>query len=167
MEHVLKQDIDDTWEYAVRNEQYSRKNNTQGRTSKKLWSVLRRNISTKISSKIVHRIGHPKVTDGERGSSASASDQRSVKPRPVIVKFVSNKMKMRLLRKRRELKGKRMVIQEDMAPDIAKRLKKLKEKGSVESSWFSNGKIKFKLKYDSESWSSKVGWTYKTFMISY
>ncbi|KAL9966830.1 hypothetical protein ACROYT_G024957 [Oculina patagonica] len=27
VEHVLKQDIDDTWEYAVRNEQYSRKNN--------------------------------------------------------------------------------------------------------------------------------------------
>ena len=27
VEHVLKQDIDYTWEYAVRNEQYSRKNN--------------------------------------------------------------------------------------------------------------------------------------------
>ena len=35
-----------------------------------------------------------------------------------------------------------------MAPDIAKRLTKLKEKRSVESSC-SNGKIKFKLKDDS------------------
>lgn len=27
VEHVLRQDIDYTWEYAVSNEQYSRKNN--------------------------------------------------------------------------------------------------------------------------------------------
>ena len=27
MENILRQDIDATWEYAVRNEQYSRKNN--------------------------------------------------------------------------------------------------------------------------------------------
>ena len=35
-----------------------------------------------------------------------------------------------------------------MAQDLAKRLKKLKEKHSVDSAWFTNGKIKYKLKDD-------------------
>ena len=169
VEHVLKQDIDYAWEYAVHNEQYSRKNNLRilgleehagENLEETLVSFAKEHLHEDIQPEeieIVQRIGRPRATDGEQGSSASASDQRSVKPRPVIVKFVSNKTKMCLLRKRMELKGKRMVIQEDVAPDIAKRLKKLKEKGSVELSWFSNGKIKFKLKHDSRILELK-GW---------
>ena len=56
--------------------------------------------------------------------------------------------RVRLLLKRRQLKGKKVVILEDMAQDLAKRLKKLKEKHSVDSAWFTNGKIKYKLKDD-------------------
>ena len=73
--------------------------------------------------------------------------QRS-KPRHAIVKMLSNKTKTCLLVKRRQLKGKKLVILEDMPPDLAKRLKKLKERRSVETAWFSNGKIKYKLKDD-------------------
>ena len=51
---------------------------------------------------------------------------------------------MKILQKRRLLKGKGFVIVEDMADDIAKRLKELRNKRSVESSWFTNGKIKYK-----------------------
>ena len=40
---------------------------------------------------------------------------------------------------RRALKGTGITTAEDMAPEIAKRLKKLKEKTSVESAWFVNG----------------------------
>lgn len=77
-------------------------------------------------------------------------DQRSAraKPRPVIVRLLSNKTKARLLLKRRQLKGKKLVILEDMAPDLAKRLRRLKEKRSVEAAWFSDGKIKYKYKDD-------------------
>ena len=39
----------------------------------------------------------------------------------MIVKFVSNKTKTRILMKRRQLKGKPFVIMEDMASDLAKR----------------------------------------------
>ena len=55
---------------------------------------------------------------------------------------------MKILLKRKLLKGKRLVISEDMADDIANRLKELKRKRSVESSWFSNGKIKYKRRDD-------------------
>ena len=46
------------------------------------------------------------------------------------------------------LKGKGLVTVEDMADDIAKRKKELKSKRSVESSWFSNEKIKYKQRDD-------------------
>ena len=56
----------------------------------------------------------------------------------MIVKFLSNKTKTRILTKRRQLKGKPLVILEDIASDLAKRL--------IESAWISNGKTKYKLK---------------------
>ena len=75
---------------------------------------------------IIHRIGPKKSSEGgDQGS------RREGKPRPVIVKFHSNKSKMKILLKRKLLKGKGLVISEDMADDIAKRLKELKRKRSV------------------------------------
>ena len=50
---------------------------------------------------------------------------------------------MKILTKRRLLKGKNITIMEDMAPDLAKRLKTLKEKPSVQSAWLVNGKIRY------------------------
>ena len=88
---------------------------------------------------IVHRVGAVR-----RRADASGNQ----KPRAIIAKFVLNKTKMKLLTKRRNLKGKKLAITEDMAPDIAKRLKKLKEKPSVEITWFVNGKIRYKLQGD-------------------
>ena len=49
------------------------------------------------------------------------------------------------LLKRRQLKDKKVVILKDMARDLAERLKKLKEKHSVDSAWFTNGRINYKL----------------------
>ena len=46
---------------------------------------------------------------------------------------------------------------EDMAQDLAKRLKAIKEKRSVESAWFTNGKIKYKLRNDTRVMELK-GW---------
>lgn len=70
------------------------------------------------------------------------------KPRPVIVKFTSNKTKTRILTKWCQLKGKPQVIMEDMASDLVKREKELKWKESIENTWLSNGKLKYKLKDD-------------------
>lgn len=99
------------------------------------------NLQEDISAdeiEIIHRIGSRKRSGDEQGS------RRDNKPRPVIVKLQSHKTKMKILLKRKVLKGKGLVIVEDTADDIAKRLKELKSKRSVESSWFSNGKIKYK-----------------------
>ena len=66
-----------------------------------------------------------------------------MKPRAVIVKFSSNKAKMKVLMKRKHLKGRGITIAEDMAPDLAKRLKELNNKTSVERAWLVNGKIRY------------------------
>lgn len=150
MESVLKHDIDLTWEYAVRNEQYSRKNNLRvlglmeeerENLEAKFIKFVEDNFQEDISAneiEIIHTIGARKSGGGKQGS------RRDSKLRPVIVKLLSHKSKMKFLLKRKMLKGKGLVIVEDMADDIAKRLKELKSKRSVESSWFSNGKIKYK-----------------------
>ena len=158
VEDVLKQDIDLTWEYAVRNKQYSRKNNLrilgideqEGEDLEgKFISCMRENLGEEVKPEeveIIHRVGPKKFTIGNGGNSTG--EQRSARPRTVVVRLLSDKTKIRLLLKRRQLKGKKVVILEDMAQDLAKRLKKLKEKHSVDSAWFTNGKIKYKLKDD-------------------
>ena len=126
VEYVLKQDIDCTWEYAVKNEQYSRKNNLRilglderedENLEEKFIEAIANNFNETVESNeidIIHRIG-------QRLSNQASSG--NPKPRPVIVKFVSNKTKTRILMRRRQLKGKPLVIMEDMASDLAKRLK--------------------------------------------
>ena len=65
---------------------------------------------------------------------------------------------MCLLVKRRQLKGKKLVIQEDMAHNLAKRLKKLKEGFSGNGMVYNIiGKIKYKLKDDARVMELK-GW---------
>ena len=78
---------------------------------------------------IAHRIGQTRRSQN--------------KPRAIIIKFLSNKSKMQVLSKWTLLKGKSIAIMEDMASDLAKRLKKLKDKSSVDKAWFVNGKIRF------------------------
>ena len=157
IEETLRHDIDLTWEYAVNNEQYSRKNNIRmlgideepdENLECKFIEVIKENLHEEIKPEeieIIHRIGRPGRTDDEHDSDQRSA--RPARPRPVIVKFLSNKTKMRILLKRRQLKGKKIVILEDMASDLAKRLKRVKEKRSVENAWFTNGKIKYK-QYD-------------------
>lgn len=156
VERDLRTDINETWEYAVKNEQYTRKNNVQIHgleensdedVEAKLIGMAMDELGVEIKPEeieIAHRIGQAR-----NNSSGTARSQGNPKPRSITVKFASNKTKMKLLTKRKLLKGKKIVIVEDMATDIAKRLKKLKEKASTESAWFVNGKIKYIQRGDS------------------
>lgn len=64
---------------------------------------------------IIRRIG-PKIrSNGDQGSRPSKRKQH------VSVKFLSHKSKMRILLRRRLLRGKGILISEDMANDMAMR----------------------------------------------
>ena len=101
VEHDLRKDIDSTWECAVWNEQYSRKNNIRllglkeepdENLKDKFISCMQENLGEEVKPEeieIIHRVGVRRVTD--------RNDQRSTqipKPRVVIAKLVSNKTKM-------------------------------------------------------------------------
>lgn len=160
----MQRDIDLTWDYTACNEQYSRKNNIRllgleeqldENLETKFINCLQENLGEEVKPdeiEIIHRIGTRRPADRDDQRST-----QSTKPQAVIIKLVSNKRKMHLLVKRRQLKGKKLVIVEDMAQDLAKHLKAIKEKHSVESMWFTNGKIKYKLKNDTRVMELK-GW---------
>ena len=112
----------------------------KGRLREEFVKFVQENLHEEIRPdeiEIIHRIGPKKSNNGEQGS-------RSARTRPVIMKLLLNKSKMKILLKSKQLKGKGVTISEDMADDIAKRLKQLKKKRSIESAWFSNGKVKYK-----------------------
>ena len=147
VEYTLRQGINNTWEYAVWNEQYSHKSSLmvlglkeeeEENLEDKFIDAIANNLDMTVDKQeieIIYQIGHRLNWNSNQTSS-------NRKPRPVIVKFVSNKTKTRILTKQHQIKGKPLLILEDMASDLAKYLKELKSKESIESAWFSNGKIK-------------------------
>lgn len=108
VEVVLKQDVDCVWEYAVKNEQYSRKNNLQihgldeeegENLEERFVQFVQENLHEEIQPTEIE-IGQKKNAnrDQEQGSS---NDRKRV--RLVILKFLSHKSKMNILLKRRLL----------------------------------------------------------------
>ena len=77
----------------------------------KFISCMREDLGEEVKPEeveIIHHVGPKKFTIGNAGNSTG--DQQSARPRPVIVHLLSNKTKTRLLLKRRQLKGKKVVI---------------------------------------------------------
>ncbi|KAL9977424.1 hypothetical protein ACROYT_G014824 [Oculina patagonica] len=88
VEGVLRQDIDQMWEYAVRNKQYSRKNNLRvlgleeeegENLEENFIKLVEEHLQEEVLAnaiEIIHRIGAPKRDGRDRGS------QRDTRPRP-------------------------------------------------------------------------------------
>lgn len=121
--------MNETWNYAVWKEQYSRKNNirileVEEEPEENLEEMVITIGREELGLEIVHRISQMR-----HNASETERSSHNLRPRAITVKFSSNKAKMNMLSKRNLLRGKNVVM-EDMAPDIAKRLKNLKDKDS-------------------------------------
>ena len=79
-------------------------------------------------------------------SIAHRVGQRTTKPRAIIVKFLSRKVKNLVLSKRRLLKGSGRGIIEDLTPLNFSRVNKVKENGNVKNVWTRMGVITALLK---------------------
>ncbi len=66
---------------------------------------------------------------------------RFIKPRPILVKFLSRKHKTQVMQKRRLLKGSGRGIVEDLTPINMKRLKSVQQHPKVKNSWTKEGTI--------------------------
>ena len=67
--------------------------------------------------------------------------QRDRRPRVIIVKFVSYRVRKSVLSRRRALKGTKMGIEEDLTKSNAQLLQKTKEYSKVLAAWPSDGRI--------------------------
>ena len=127
-------------------EQYSRRNNirifglkdqdrkeTAQTTEKQVIETIRNKLDLTVHPKDI-QIAH------RTGSFRSESD------RPVIVQFVSRKTKSAILQKRRQLKGSRISIAEDLTPNNVRRLSAIKNLQCVSDAWSHAGKLYAKKK---------------------
>jgi FtsZ-binding cell division protein ZapB len=88
---------------------------------------------------VAHRVG-------ARTRPAQDNGQRKAKPRPIILRFVSRKVRDRVLKERRALKGKGVSVGEDLTHMNFKLLKAAEDHSATLQAWSSNGKIIAKLK---------------------
>lgn len=101
--------------------------------------IFNTNLDTAIKQddiEIIHRVGK-KIPD---------------KPRPVIIKFVSHKKKVEIMRSKKALKGSEFFIIEDLTQQNSKLMRELnilRKSGKIKSTWSIDGKIKIKLNNDS------------------
>ena len=106
----------------------------------KFITCIRENLGEEVTSEdveIIHRVGAKKAVNSREDQATTGQERSQARPRPIIVRLLSSKTKTCLLQKRQLLKGKfKVVIVEDMAPDLAKILKKLKEKQTVDLASF-------------------------------
>ena len=121
--------------------QYSRKNNVRvfgvnDTNAKEDASISEQVVSQIIRDKlkinlapweieVAHRLGH--FTPG--------------KSRPIIVRFQTRKAKNKVMASRRNLKGSRISISDDLTQTNVHRLHKLKELSCVSDAWYNNGKF--------------------------
>lgn len=147
----LKDEIATVCEYALHNEQYSRKNgvrvfgiteddgeNVEGKVIESFKSNLKVDVSSN-DVEVTHRIG-------QWCHVGSTAEQR---PRQIIVKFGNHKTKQKIMMCNSTLCGTDYQIQEDLTLTIYKRLQDLKKCEKAEKCWSIDGKIKFKLNGDS------------------
>ena len=88
---------------------------------------------------ITHHIGR-RDRDVQAVSQSAPNRRRS---RPIIVKFISQRSKVLVMRNKKDLKDTGYSIAEDLAPQIYKRLKKIKDLATISKCWSVDGKIKY------------------------
>lgn len=82
-----------------------------------------------------------KTRSSTRTATPNPKDSKDPSPRPIIVKFVSYRMRRSIILNRRELKGKKLGIDEDLTKANAALLRKTKDCAKVLSAWTSDGRV--------------------------
>ena len=83
-------------------------------------------------------------------SHRSGKPRSDNKPRPILVKLCSYRMKAELIKDRRKLKGSGISIQEDLTQFNHKLLMQLASHPKVEAAWSSDGRVMAALKTNQE-----------------
>lgn len=135
----------ETTKWANRNEQYSRRNNirirglttTMGEDSKDSVTKFLNN-QLNITGKEGNRI---QITRGDLDAAHPLPNQPS-QPPVTIIKFHDRETRDLVMKHRRHLKGKKIVLSDDLTKPHQKLLSNLRDSPGIESAWSWNGKVR-------------------------
>ena len=85
-----------------------------------------------------HRLGPRPVADDD---DTNSQDENECKIRPIIVKFLSYRVRSTVIKARRNLKGKKISITEALVKGIRDLLRKAQERVGFRNAWSYDGKI--------------------------
>ena len=138
----MKREVEAVKEHAVRNEQYSRKNNLKiFGLKEKTGEDCMEEIQKMAKERLKVNIQREEMEIAHRLPAAKG-------PRPVIVKFRDTGSKFTLLKARKVLKGTGVSIAEDISQTILDTVKMLRDNENTKDTWCWNGKIYVKDKDD-------------------
>ena len=135
--------IDELEQYSRRNclvlhgiveSQYAKEN-----TDDLVLEIVRKKLDLEISATDLdrsHRIGR-----GRNTSYAEAASEKRKKPRPIIVKFVSYKVRAEVFRRKRKLKGSGVRITESLTKKRMELYNSVLNDSNVKTAWTLDGRI--------------------------
>ncbi|KAL8603177.1 hypothetical protein ACOMHN_032623 [Nucella lapillus] len=91
------------------------------------------------------QLGLPTITSDHISIAHRVGPYRQSQNRPIIVKFISRKTKVSVMKNKRNLKGQKIYINEDLTKLNAQRLAELKKHIGVLSAWSFEGSLYCKL----------------------
>ena len=136
----LKREVEAVREHAIKNEQYSRKNNLKifGLQEKEGGQCVEE-VQTMVKEKLKLSLRKEDIEVAHRLPATKRSATR-----PVIVKLRDTGIKFSLLKARRLLKGTGVSVTEDISQSILDTTKQLRDSPTTKDAWCWNGKIYIK-----------------------
>ena len=157
----LKRDMNDAEQYSRRNclRLYGIPENSTEDTDQVMLDLAAEKLKIKLQR---HEIDRSHRVGALRSTSRSGTETRP-SPRPIIVKFTTYRTRNMVLRNRRQLKGSRIGIEEDLTAANRILLNKAKEEvknnDKLSAAWSSDGRVIVLVKSTNGSTVRKRIWT--------
>ena len=120
-------------------QQYQRRNSLRitgiDETAGEITDVI---VKKLVEEKLGVKLGDKDI---ERCHRVGKPNNKSKKPRNILIKFTSYKPRSTVIKQRRKLKGTKITIQEDLTKQNQELLKKASRKPGVVSSWTQDGRV--------------------------
>ena len=132
----------------------------EGKKDENTEEVTIKTLSEKMNNEISHE-------DLDRMHRTGNADRNDGKSRPIIIKFARYAVRNNVYRNKKKLKGKNVLITENLTIARVKALKIWQEKYGMTNVWTSDGHIFFKISNNKVSLFRSQTWRYLIMEISW
>ena len=132
----MRREVQEVKRHAIQNEQYSRRENIR-------IFGLKGSPGENIEQKVMELSKEIGVQIPKEEIYAAHRVPSTVSPQPVIVRFTNRDIKAKILKARRNLKGKGITIVEDLCHELQGLFNRVNKDERVYKAWSWNGKVFF------------------------